>query len=236
MIGTLINVILVLLGSGLGLLFQRQIPEKLMKSITAVLGLAVLGIGISGAIKTENTLCLIICIVLGTLLGELLRIEDRLDAVGELLRRRFAGNGGSGRFTEGFVSAALLFCVGSMAIMGSLEAGIRGDYTILVSKGVIDGVTAITFAATMGSGVAFSVIPLLAYQGGFTLLAGAAAPYLSEAVIGEMSAVGCTIIIGIAINMLRLGREMLRVGNMLPAVFLPLLYLPLVEWLATLLG
>lgn len=139
-----------------------------------------------------------------------------------------------GRFTEGFVTATLLFCVGSMAVMGSLEAGINHNYSIIISKGVIDGVTAITFAATMGIGVAFSTIPLLLYQGGITLLAGAVAPFLSDAVVVEMSAVGGVMLLGLAANMLDLVKERIRVGNMLPALFLPLLYLPLAQWIGQL--
>ena len=128
--------------------------------------------------------------VLGTILGEALRIEDRLDSVGEVLRKKLVHGGGNTRFTEGFVTASVLFCVGSMAIMGSMEAGIQGKYDILISKGVIDGVTAITFASAMGLGVAFSVVPLLLYQGGLTLLFSCVGPFLDPAAITEMSAVG----------------------------------------------
>lgn len=231
MLGTLINVALVILGSIAGLVFRNRIDGESTKKIMTVLGLAVMVIGISGAVKTENTLCLIICLILGTLLGELLRIEDRLDNVGEILRRRFA-KGGSSRFTEGFVSASVLFCVGSMAIMGSLEAGINRDYTLLISKGVMDGVAALTLSAAMGVGVMFSAVPILIYQGGLTILAGLVAPYLSDAVVIEMTAVGSTMIIAIAINMMGLPPEKIKVGNMLPAVFLPLLYIPLTDWIA----
>jgi len=231
---TLINAALVLLGSAIGLIFKNRINEKLTQRITCVLGLVVMVIGISGAVETENVLCMIVCLVLGTLLGEWMKIEDRLDSAGELLRRRFAKSGET-RFTEGFVSATVLFCVGSMAIMGSLEAGINNDYTLLISKGVIDGVTSITFAAAMGIGVIFSVVPMCIYQGGLTALAVVAAPYLSDAVVTEISAVGSVIIIGIAINMLELAPQKLKVGNMLPSVFLPLIYIPLVNWLSGLL-
>lgn len=134
------------------------------------------------------------------------------------------------------MNASVLFCVGAMAITGSLNAGLNGDYTVLVSKGVIDGVTSITYAATFGVGTAFSVVPLILYQGGLTLLARWVGPYLAPAVITEMSAVGGTIIMGIAINMLGLGQGKIKVGNMLPAIFLPLAYLPLAEWLGRLMG
>lgn len=155
-----------------------------------------------------------------------LRIEQRLDALGDWIQKKVVKKGDTSKFTEGFVTAALLYCVGSMAVMGSLEAGINHDYSILVSKGVIDGVTGISLAATTGVGVAFSVIPLLLYQGGLTLLAGLVGPLLTDAMVLEMSAVGGTIILGIGFNML-FPEKHIPVGNMLPAVFLPIAYLPL---------
>lgn len=232
MIGTVINVALVLLGSLLGILFQNRISTRFANTLTFALGLCVLGIGISSMIKTQDTLCVILCMVLGTLAGEGLRIEERMDALGELLRRRLMRGQGNSRFAEGFVAASVLFCVGAMAINGSLQAGLNHQYEILISKGVIDGVTAITLAAAMGVGVAFSAAPLFLYQGAMTLLAGLAGPYLGPEVVTEMSAVGGTIIVGIAVNMLGLPKEKIRVGNMLPAIFLPIAYVPLSAWIA----
>ena len=235
MLATIINVILILLGSAAGLLFKNLISERLMSILTHALGLCVLGIGISSMIGTQDTLCVIVCMVAGTVLGHAIDIERRLEGAGDLLRARLLkGGGGNSRFTEGFVNAAVLFCVGAMAITGSIEAGLNHNYEIIISKGVIDGVTSISFAATMGVGVAFSTIPLLAYQGGITLLAGWVGPYLPEAVIVEMTAVGGTLIAAIAINMLGLGREKIKVGNMLPAMFLPVAYIPLAEWIGAL--
>ena len=236
MLATMINAVLILIGSALGILFKNRIGVRFNTILTHALGLCILGIGITSAIATENTLCVIVCMVLGTILGEAIRIEDRLDTAGELLRRRLAGGeGGGSRFTEGFVTASVLFCVGSMAIMGSMEAGIQGKYDILISKGVIDGVTSITLASAVGVGVAFSVLPLILYQGSLTLLFSLAGPFLDSAAVTEMSAVGGTIIVGIAINMLGLGKAKIRVGNMLPAIFLPLAYLPTVQCLTRLL-
>lgn len=233
MLATIINVILILLGSAAGLLFKNLISERLMSILTHALGLCVLGIGISSMIGTQDTLCVIVCMVAGTVLGHAIDIERRLEGAGDLLRARLLkGGGGNSRFTEGFVNAAVLFCVGAMAITGSIEAGLNHNYEIIISKGVIDGVTSISFAATMGIGVAFSTIPLLVYQGGITLLAGWVGPYLPEAVIVEMTASGGTLIAAIAINMLGLGKEKIKVGNMLPAMFLPIAYIPLAEWLA----
>ena len=236
MLATIINVILILLGSAAGLLFKNLISERLMSILTHALGLCVLGIGISSMIGTQDTLCVIVCMAAGTVLGHAIDIEGRLEGAGDLLRARLLkGGGGNSRFTEGFVSAAVLFCVGAMAITGSIEAGLNHNYEIIISKGVIEGETSISFAATMGVGVAFSTIPLLVYQGGITLLAGWVGPYLPEAVIVEMTAVGGTLIAAIAVNMLGLGREKIKVGNMLPAMFLPIAYIPLAEWLAGLL-
>ena len=235
MLGTIVNCVLVLIGSTVGLLFKNRISDRFSSVLVTALGLCVIGIGISYAVDTADSLCVIICMVAGTILGEALSIEDRLDHLGDALRRR-ADKGGNSRFTEGFVNASVLFCVGSMAVMGSLDAGLRHNYDILISKGVIDGVTAITFAAAMGIGTAFSVFPLLIYQGGLTLLASVVGPYLSEAVITEMCAAGGTIILGIGINMLGLSEKRLRVGNMLPAIFLPIAYIPLSEWISRLLA
>ena len=228
---TFINMALVLLGGGLGLAFKGFISDRLMSILTHALGLCVLAIGIGNATGTQDMLCVIVCMVTGTVMGSAIDIERRLEGAGDLLRAKVFRNGSGGRFTEGFVNASLLFCVGAMAITGSIEAGLNGNYEIIVSKGAIDGVTAVSFAATLGVGVMFSVIPLLVYQGGITLLAGWVGPYLPAAVITEMTAVGGALIVALAVNMLELGREKIKVGDMLPAIFLPIAYLPLAQWL-----
>ncbi|MDD4510575.1 MAG: DUF554 domain-containing protein [Oscillospiraceae bacterium] len=235
MIATIVNALLVLVGSMLGIFLRGRLSANLSLSLTRALGLCVMVIGVQSAVSSKNLLCIIICMVLGILLGEALRIEDRLDNVGELLRRKLVRKRANNQFTEGFVSASVLFCVGSMAIMGSLEAGLNHNYTILISKGVIDGVTAITLSASMGIGVAFSAIPLLLYQGALTLLSTAIGPLLAAqtASITELSAVGGTVIMGIAFNMLQLSDQKIRAGNMLPAVFLPLVYVPFAQWIQT---
>lgn len=234
MAATLINVAMILVGSMLGLLFKNLISEKLSAVLTSALALCVLGIGISGMIGTQDTLCVILCMVIGALIGEGIDIERRLEGAGELLRRKLVKGKDTSRFTEGFVTASLLYCVGAMAITGSIEAGLNHNYSILISKGVLDGVSAISFAAAMGIGVAFSSIPLFLYQGGITLLASVVGPYLGEAVVTEMSAVGGTIIVALGLNMLGVGKEKIKAGNMLPAIFLPIVYVPVVEWLARL--
>ena len=232
MIATFINAALVLVGSIIGLVFKNKISDRFSTVITQALALCVLGIGISNILKTDDTLCVIICMALGTLIGEALKIEERLDRAGEFPRRRLIRENSTSQFTEGFVTATLVYCIGAMAITGSIDAGLNHNYSTIVSKGVIDGVTSISFAAAMGVGVAFSVIPLTIYQGAITLLAGVVGPYLSETVILAMSGTGGTLIVGLALNMLNVTKVKIRVGNMLPAIFLPILYIPVVEWLS----
>ncbi len=235
MIATFINAGLILLGSIIGLLFKNRISDRFASVVTHALALCVLGIGIASAIKTADTLCVIVCMVIGTLLGEALNIEGRLDGAGDFLRRKLVRGENNSRFTEGFVTATVMYCVGAMAITGSMEAGLNQNYSILVSKGVIDGVTSITFAAAMGVGVAFSILPLIIYQGAITLLAGVVGPYLSDPVVLEMSAVGGTVIMGIGINMMGATKVKIKVGNMLPAIFLPIAYVPFSNWISGLL-
>ena len=236
MIATVINVVLILLGSILGLLFKNRISARFASGITFALGLCVLGIGTTSMIGTADTLCVIVCMVIGTLLGELINIEKRMDSVGDVLRRKLIRGDNNSRFVEGFVTASVLFFVGAMAINGSMQAGMLGKYDILISKGVIDGVTAITFAAAMGVGVAFSAIPLLLYHGGLTLIFALVGQGMDPAVVTEMNAVGGTIIVGIGLNMLGLPKEKIRVGNMLPAIFLPIGYIPLTGLIGGLMG
>ena len=230
MIATFINAALILLGSIVGLLFKNKISDRFSQVITQALALCVAGIGISNVLQSTDTLCVIICLVLGTLIGEGLKIEERLDGAGEFLRRKLIKGGeGSSRFTEGFVTATLLYCIGAMAITGSIEAGLNHNYSIIISKGVIDGVTSISFAAAMGVGVAFSVIPLTIYQGAITLLATVVGPYLGQTVIAAMTATGGTLIMGLAVNMLNIPNVRVKVGSMLPAIFLPIAYYPVLN-------
>ena len=236
MVATFINAALVLLGSIIGLIFKNKISDRFSTVITQALALCVLGIGISNVLESSDTLCVIVCLVLGTMIGEALRIEQRLDYAGEFLRRKLIKENSGSRFTEGFVTATLLYCIGAMAITGSIEAGLNHNYSSIISKGVIDGVTSITFAAAMGVGVAFSVVPLIIYQGAITLLASVVGPYLSEVVIAAMTATGGTLIMGLAVNMLNIPNVKIRVGNMLPAIFLPIVYIPVVNWLSALAG
>lgn len=233
MLATIINSAAIVLGSLIGILFKQRINTRITRSLVTALALAVAVLGIMGAIQTKDSLGMVICIAVGTLLGELLDLDGKLEALAQLLRRLVApGKAASGSFTQGFISATLTFCIGSMAIMGSMQAGIGGDMSILLSKSVIDCITAVSFATALGIGVAFSALPILVYQGGITLLAAVIAPFLAQSVINEVSAVGSIMMIAVAINLLELRK--IPVANMLPAMFLPVLYQPLAQWIARL--
>lgn len=229
MIGTLINVAAILLGGGLGLLLRRGMKQGVTDTVMQGLGLCVVLIGIMGAVKTQNTLLVILSMVLGGVVGALINIEqgmNRLGAYAERKLTRNAKNGSAaGSFAQGFVTASLVFCVGAMAVVGALDSGIRGDHSTLIAKSALDGVAAMVFASTLGPGVLLSAAPVLLYQGGISLLGTLIAPLLGDGVVLEMSAVGGLLIVGIGLNML-LDKE-LKVANLLPAIFVPFLYFPI---------
>lgn len=227
MLGVWVNFATVVIGGIVGTLLRGGIKEKYRRTINAGLALCVLLIGMNGALKTENTMLVIVSIVIGSGLGELLRIESGLDRLGSWAQARFSR--GDAGFATGFVNATLLFCVGAMAVVGSLEAGLPNKADTLLAKAALDGVSSIIFASTFGIGVVFSAIPLTIYQGGIALLSGVLAPLLTDALINEMSAVGSILIIALSINMLELTKERIRVGNMLPAILVPCVYIPLAE-------
>ncbi len=225
MLGTVVNSITIILGSIFGIIIKRGIKDEYKKTIMDGVGLAVIVIGLMGAIKTENTILAIISIVLGSLFGEILGIERKLNSLGDTMEERF-GKGDS-NFSKGFVTASLVYCVGAMAIVGSLESGLLGDHTTLLAKSILDGISSIIFSSTLGIGVAFSAVAVFIYQGLITLLATYIKDLLTPEVILEMSAVGGILIMAIGINILELKR--IRVGNMLPAIFIPLFYYILIS-------
>ncbi len=235
MLGVLVNTAAILVGGGLGLLFKNRISKRFTDILMTAFAFAVCVMGVSSAIQTADSLGMIVCLALGALLGEALRIEDRVEGLGNRLKRRFAQKEGEGsaRFTEAFLSASLLFCIGSMSVMGPLDSGLRGDNAVLFSKSLIDGVTSISYAAALGYGVLFSALPVLVYEGLIFLLASVLEPVLSAAVILEMSAVGGVLLMCVAANMLELTKKRIPVGNMIPCMLLPILYQPLVQWLET---
>jgi len=237
MIAVFVNMATVIAGSLIGILLRNRLKESLQNALLRALGLCTALIGMQSALGTQELLCVILCMAIGTALGELLRIDDGVEHAGDfvrakLLRGRFSGS----RFTEGFVSACILFCIGSMTIVGSLEAGVNHNYSIIYAKSTLDFVSSMAFGAAMGLGVTCSAAFILLFQGGLTLLAGIVGPALSTAVVSEMSAVGGVILLGMACNMLGLCKERIKVANMLPAIFLPLLYFPAAEWLSGVFG
>ena len=235
MIAVFVNVATVLLGSTVGLLFRNKINEKFTRAVISALALVTILIGLSSALGTADILCVIICMALGTIIGELIRIDDGIEGAGDFIKSRlFRGKRTENRFTEGFVTACIVFCVGSMTIMGSFEAGINGNNSIIYAKSALDFVSSMMFAAAMGFGVPFAALFVLVFQGALTLLASVLAPLLSAAVVTEMSAVGGTILVGMGINMLELSPNRIKVANMLPAIFLPIAYIPLSAWLLSL--
>ena len=234
MLGVLANSGAVLIGGIIGMLFGNRISSKYTDALMIALGLATMGMGVASAVGTSDVLCIIICCALGTVLGELMRIDDGINALGRMAETKFGGGGRAGGFTSAFVSCTILFCVGSMAVMGSVEAGINGDNSILFAKAVLDLIAALAFGAGMGLGAAMSFACVLIVEGGLTLLAGALAPLLTDAIVTEMSAVGGVLLIGLAINLLNLRPQPIKIANMLPAVFLPAAYVPIYNWITSL--
>jgi len=231
MTGTIINIITIILGSLLGVLFGAKLPERVRESVLSVLGLFTLGLGLSMFLQTENALLVLAALLIGTLLGEWWRIEENLERFGETLKRRFAqrlGDRDLARFVEGFLAASILFCVGPMTILGSIQDGLTGDYSLLATKAVMDGFASLAFAATMGVGVAFSAVTVLIFQGGLSLLAGTLQGAITTTMVNEMSAAGGIILMGIAIGNI-LGIRGIRSGNFLPALFLAPLFAALAE-------
>lgn len=225
MLGTIVNTLAIIGGGAAGALLRKGIPERYGESVMHAIGLAVILIGIRGALKSDDLLVVILSLVFGTLLGEGLRLEAWLERTGRFLESRFDHSGGT--FTKGFVTASLIYCVGAMAIVGSLESGLAGDHQTLYAKSILDGTASIVLASTLGIGVMFSSIPVFLYQGLITVSASFLKAYLVTEVILQMSAVGGLLIMAIGLNLLEIKK--IRVGNMLPSIFMPLLYFGLVR-------
>ena len=231
-LGTIVNVLAVLVGGFVGLFVKKGLSDKLQDMIMKVLGLSTMFIGASGAlagllsvkdgvISTKGTMLMIFSLVIGSIMGELIRIEDRLETLGEKLKKSVKA-AENGRFVEAFVTNTLVICVGAMAIMGSLQDGLSGDPTTLFAKSILDGVIAIVFTSTLGVGAMFAVIPLAIYQGGITLLSRFIEPYLVGNMVPDMSYIGSVLIFAIGIN-LAFGKKF-KVGNMLPSILIPIIY------------
>ena len=220
MLGTIVNTVAIIAGSLLGLLFRGGIPKKFTVTMMRAISLAVMLIGFKMALKSDAILLIIFSLVIGSLIGEFINIESRLERLGKRLETRFS-KPGSG-VAKGFVVASLVFCVGSMAIVGALESGLTGNHQTLFAKSALDGLFSIIFASSFGIGVLFSSASVFIYQGMITLTSSLMKPFLITAVINQMSAVGGILIMAIGINLLEI--QKIKVGNMLPAIFIPLVY------------
>ena len=220
MLGTVINALAIIAGSLLGLIFRGGIPARYSRTIMQAMGLVVILIGLQAAIKTDAILMVIISLGLGSLIGEAMRIDDHLERLGQFLEVRFAKSGDG--FAKGFVTASLIFCVGAMAIVGALESGLSNNHQTLFANSTIDGITSIVFASTLGLGVMFSAVSVFVYQGIITVSAAYVRPFLVPEVVSQMSAVGGMLIVAIGISILEIKK--LKLGNMLPSIFIPLIY------------
>jgi uncharacterized membrane protein YqgA involved in biofilm formation len=220
--GTLLNIITVLLGGIIGLLLGSRFPNKMRETVVSALGLFSTAVGLQMTFASKNILIVLGAILIGGIIGELVGIDEGLKKIGEWLEEK-TGNKGTegtqGNFVRGFVMASLLFCVGPMTILGSIQDGLSGDYKLLAIKSVMDGFAALAFTSSLGVGVMFSTLTIAVYQGGLTLLAGYAKAILTDAMIAEMTATGGIMIMGIGVGSL-LELKPIRVGNFLPALII----------------
>jgi hypothetical protein len=223
LIGTILNVLTVIIGGTLGTFLGARLPAKMRETVMHGLGLLTMVIGIQMALTTRNMLIVLASILFGAVIGEWIGVQSWLDALGQRLENRFAREGDSGRFTRGFVTASLIFCVGPMTILGSIQDGLVGDYNLLAIKSTLDGFAALAFSSTLGIGVAFSALTVFIFQGGISLAAillGGALGTVSRETpwVIEMTATGGVLIMGISLVLLEL--KQVRLGNLLPAIFI----------------
>ncbi|MCL2664441.1 MAG: DUF554 domain-containing protein [Defluviitaleaceae bacterium] len=232
-LGTIVNIAAVLVGGGVGLLLKKIMAVRFTDTILQGMGLAVIIIGvcgtvgatfivIDGGLDARFTLVMVLSLAAGALAGEAVNIEARLEALGRFCEKKFSKNNSNSTFAQGFITASLVFCVGAMAVVGSIEDGVNANGQILFAKSAIDAVTAAIFASTMGIGVLFSAVSVGLYQGLITLLSAYIAPYLDDGVIAQMSLTGSVLIAAIGFNMLKMAK--IKVGNLLPAIFVPVLF------------
>jgi len=233
LLGTLVNTLAIAAGALLGRLLSG-IPESIRQTVMQGIALAVIVLGVKMSLDTNNILIMIVSIVLGSIIGELMGIDKNLNRLGQWLEKKMGGNR-QGTIATGFVTATLVYCIGAMGVLGSLDSGLRNNHDILYTKSMLDGLSAIIFSSTLGIGVIFSAIPVFLYQGTIALLAtqinSLVSPAMLEAILAEVTAVGGLMIIAIGINILELRK--INVANMLPALVIAAVSVPLVEWLDT---
>lgn len=227
MLGPVVNAVTVvvcaLIGILVGKFFKDGLPTRFEEIIKKAIGLSIMYIGISGAMDNQRVMLLIISMVLGSIIGEWINIDKGMNSIGLWAEKRFGF--GEGNFAKGFVTASILYCTGSMAIVGAMNSGLQGNHEMLYAKSILDGVIGIVFASTMGIGVAFSAIPVLLYEGAIALGAGFIKDLLTTEIITEMSAVGSLLIAALGFNFLEV--KEIKVANMIPAIFLPWLFIAL---------
>lgn len=228
--GTLVNTATVLVGSVGGLLIGKGISPRIRQALMLAIGFCTMFIGITGCAQGGTTLAIILSLVLGTALGEGVDLDRGLSRFGEWVERRLTRGDKQMPIAQGLVSASLLFCVGAMTVVGSLQSGLVGDHTTLYTKACLDLISSMILASTLGVGVTLAAGVVLVLQGGIALLANLIAPLLSEAVIADMSCVGSLLIIGLALNLL--GVTKLKMMNFVPAILMPIVITPLYEWVA----
>lgn len=221
MLGPIVNAVAIVICSLVGMLlaksFGKSIPDRFQETIMKGLGLTVIYIGISGSLQSKESLVMILSIVLGAIIGEILNIDRGMRWLGDWTEKKLGFSGGG--FTKGFVSATIIFCTGSMAIVGAMESGLMGDHQMLFAKSILDGTICIVFAYRMGIGVAFSAVPVLLYEGAIALISMGAAGFIPDPIIVEMSATGSLVVAAIGFNFLDI--KEIRVANLIPAVFMP---------------
>ena len=230
MTGTIVNALAVVAGSLVGLLVKKGLPQRVEETVVKIMGVAVMVIGFNGVVSSMFTvnadgglsssgeLLMVISLVIGAIAGELLDIDGRLNRFGAMIEEKTHAEG----FSKGFINASIIYCVGAMAIIGSLQDGLTGDSTVLFVKGALDGTMSIMLTASMGFGVLFSAVPVLIYQGSISLLAGVISPLISDLLLNQICSVGYVIVAVIGLNFISSGK--IRVANLLPSLAVPILY------------
>ena len=222
LLGSLVNSAAIILGGSIGLALKKGLSDRIASAVMNALALCVLYIGVSGMLKGENILITILSMVFGTLVGEWIDLDKKINQLGDEIESRVSSENKEHSVSNGFVTASLLFCVGAMAIVSALQSGLTGNHDTLFAKSLIDGIAAIVMASSLGIGVLLSAGLILVYEGGITLFANVLAPLLTDSVINEMTCVGSLLIVGLALNMLKLTN--LKIMNYAPAVFFPILF------------
>lgn len=221
MLGTAVNVAAIVVGSLIGIFLKKSMPEKIAKAMTTAVALVVLYIGIDGMMAGENTLVLVLSVVIGTLIGTILDLDRHLRNLGEKIENKFRSKNGEGTVAEGFVSSTLLFCVGAMTVVGALQSGLTGNHETQYTKAVLDLISSVILASSLGWGVMLGGVSVFVVQGSIVLLSQFVAPYLNDYTVAEMTCVGSVLIVGLALNLL--GVTKIKLMNFIPSIFIPVI-------------